>query len=108
MRPKAAAGSKRCGDPLETATTIGPRRQMQQRPARAVDADHALARCLRNRDRNTWRLRSAIAWPRVGGRLQDATTWEGVGAGHDVPYVDFARRLCRRAGPESREPAGQA
>jgi hypothetical protein len=37
-----------------------------------------------------WCLRLAITWPRVGGRLQVATTWEGVGAGHHVPYVDFA------------------
>jgi hypothetical protein len=35
-------------------------------------------------------LRLAITWLRVGGRLQVATTWEGVGAGHHVPYVDFA------------------
>jgi hypothetical protein len=34
------------------------------------------------------------AWPSLGlgwaARLQVATTWEGVGAGHHVPYVDFA------------------
>jgi hypothetical protein len=33
-------------------------------------------------------------WPSLGlgwaARLQVATTWEGVGAGHHVSYVDFA------------------
>jgi hypothetical protein len=37
-----------------------------------------------------WFLRLAITWLTVGRRLQVATTWEGVGAGHHVPYVDFA------------------
>jgi hypothetical protein len=36
----------------------------------------------------------ACGWPSRGlgwaVRLQVATTWEGVGAGHHVPYVDFA------------------
>lgn len=32
----------------------------------------------------------AIAWLRVATRFQVATNWEGVDAGHDVPYVDFA------------------
>jgi hypothetical protein len=39
---KAAVGSKRCGYPLEAAATIGPGRQMQQRPAGAVDQRRGL------------------------------------------------------------------